>query len=170
MRCIHRAVLAPYVRKRGHNDWKPRVILEYNACKGEVDAMDKMVQEYSCCRNTKRCPLLLLMNMMDVAAVNAFVLVRPNIECRASCMQKNIQRCILMVLVEDQMLKNTRNEETSSRKKFRCALCIARGDKKNTQPNVIIFKNLFVHNTVFLQKHDIVSTCQNELFLTARLF
>ncbi|KRY93646.1 Zinc finger BED domain-containing protein 5 [Trichinella pseudospiralis] len=54
-------------------DWKPRVILEYNACKGEVDAMDKMVQEYSCCRNTKRCPLLLLMNMMDVAAVNAFV-------------------------------------------------------------------------------------------------
>ncbi|KRY79289.1 hypothetical protein T4A_8744 [Trichinella pseudospiralis] len=79
-------------------------------------------------------------------------LVRPNIECRASCMQKNIQRCILMVLVEDQMLKNTRNEETSSRKKFRCALCIARGDKKNTQPNVIIFKNLFVHNTVFLQK------------------
>ncbi|KRZ34318.1 hypothetical protein T4B_2739 [Trichinella pseudospiralis] len=57
-------------------------------------------------------------------------LVRPNIECRASCMQKNIQRCILMVLVEDQVLKNTRNEETSSRKKFRCALCIARGDKK----------------------------------------
>ncbi|KRZ16269.1 hypothetical protein T11_1881 [Trichinella zimbabwensis] len=90
---------------------KLRVILEYNACKGGVDAMDKMVWEYSCCRNTKRWPLLLFMNMLDVAAVNAFVvfvtkfpsfygnknyrkrlflkdlgmrLVRPNIECRTS--------------------------------------------------------------------------------------
>ncbi|KRZ19449.1 hypothetical protein T11_16230, partial [Trichinella zimbabwensis] len=138
-----------------------RVILEYNACKGGVDAMDKMVREYSCCRNTKRWPLLLFMNMLDVAAVNAFVvfvtkfssfygnknhrkrlflkdlgmrLVRPNIECRTSenfsGMQKNIQRCILMVLGEDHVLKNTRNEETSSRKRGRCALCIPRGDKK----------------------------------------
>ncbi|KRZ66940.1 PiggyBac transposable element-derived protein 4 [Trichinella papuae] len=173
------AMLASYVPKKGRNvillstqhmdddvgdedqDWKPHVILEYNACKGGVDAMDKMVREYSCCRNTKRWPLLLFMNMLDVAAVNAFVvfmtkfptfygnkshrkrlflkdlgmqLVRPSIERRASGnfsgLQKNIQRCILMVLKEEHVPKNTRNEETSSRKRGRCGLCVPRGDRK----------------------------------------
>ncbi|KRZ10407.1 hypothetical protein T11_986 [Trichinella zimbabwensis] len=59
------AMLPLYVPKKGRNvtllstqhmddcvdelqDWKLRVILEYNACKGGVDAMDKMVREYSC--------------------------------------------------------------------------------------------------------------------------
>ncbi|KRZ00263.1 hypothetical protein T11_16763 [Trichinella zimbabwensis] len=61
-------------------------------------------------------------------------LVRPKIECGAlgnfSGIQKNIQRCILMVLGEDHVLKNTRNEETSSRKRGRCGLCVPRGDRK----------------------------------------
>ncbi|KRZ66478.1 hypothetical protein T10_4923 [Trichinella papuae] len=136
-------------------DHKSHVILEYSACKGEVDAMDKMVRKYSCCRNTKRWPLLLFMNMLYAATVNALVifmtkfptfygnknqrrhlffkdfgmqLVRPFIECRASGnfsgIQKNIQRCILMVLGEENVLKKTRNEAASSIKTGHFGLCV----------------------------------------------
>jgi hypothetical protein len=54
--------------------FKPEVILEYNRTKGAVDTLDKMVKEYSCNRTTKRWPLVLFMNMVDIAAINAFIL------------------------------------------------------------------------------------------------
>ena len=56
------------------NDFKPKVIMDYNSTKGAVDTMDQMVREYSCARQTRRWPLAVFMNMLDVAAVNAYVL------------------------------------------------------------------------------------------------
>lgn len=54
--------------------YKPQVILDYNDQKGAVDTLDKMVKEYSCHRNTKRWPLVLFFNFIDIAGINAFVL------------------------------------------------------------------------------------------------
>jgi hypothetical protein len=53
---------------------KPEMINFYNATKGGVDCFDQMVRYYSCKRQNRRWPMILFMNMIDAAAVNAYVI------------------------------------------------------------------------------------------------
>lgn len=55
-------------------NYKPEIILHYNNTKGSVDTMDKMVNEYSVKRSTKRWPFVLFQNTIDIASLNSFVL------------------------------------------------------------------------------------------------
>ncbi|XP_067248688.1 piggyBac transposable element-derived protein 4-like [Chanodichthys erythropterus] len=57
-------------------DRKPEVILDYNRCKGGVDNLDKMVASYSCKRKTNRWPMVVFSTILDVSAINAFVVWR----------------------------------------------------------------------------------------------
>lgn len=83
--------LVSYVPKRGRSvillssmhkdaqisnreDKKPQIILDYNHAKGGVDTLDQMVGTYSTKRKTRRWPLVLFFNIMDVSAVNAFII------------------------------------------------------------------------------------------------
>ncbi|KAF2904215.1 hypothetical protein ILUMI_01963 [Ignelater luminosus] len=53
---------------------KPEIISHYNAIKGAVDTLDKIVAECSCNKQSRRFPVVLFMNLIDIAAVNAFIL------------------------------------------------------------------------------------------------
>ena len=53
---------------------KPEVILYYNSTKSGVDILDRMVRTYTCKRMTRRWPVALFYNMIDVSAVNAYIL------------------------------------------------------------------------------------------------
>jgi hypothetical protein len=53
---------------------KPNMILQYNRTKSGVDNADKLVRKYSCARRTSRWPLRLFMNMLDIGALNAFII------------------------------------------------------------------------------------------------
>ena len=53
---------------------KPLLILEYNRTKGGVDTVDKMIREYSCSRKTHRWPMRLFTNMLDLAALNSYII------------------------------------------------------------------------------------------------
>nr|XP_020444398.1 piggyBac transposable element-derived protein 4-like [Monopterus albus] len=57
-------------------DKKPRAILDYNRTKGGVDNLDKLLAAYSCRRMTKRWPVAMFHNILDVSAFNAFVIWR----------------------------------------------------------------------------------------------
>ena len=52
---------------------KPEVILTYNETKAGVDTMDQMTRTYSCKRKTRRWPLVVFYNMLDISAINAYV-------------------------------------------------------------------------------------------------
>ncbi|XP_070694391.1 piggyBac transposable element-derived protein 4-like [Pempheris klunzingeri] len=82
--------LVSYVPKRGKNvillstkhrapeidrgeKKKPKIILDYNSCKGGVDTMDTMIATYSCRRRTRRWPLALFFNMLDISGINAYI-------------------------------------------------------------------------------------------------
>lgn len=56
------------------NKFKPEIILSYNATKSGVDVLDKLIREYSCKRATRRWPLRLFLNFLDIACYNAFVI------------------------------------------------------------------------------------------------
>ena len=54
-------------------DKKPEVILYYNSTKGSVYTLERMVRTYTCKRMTRRWPVALFYNMIDVSAANAFI-------------------------------------------------------------------------------------------------
>lgn len=51
---------------------KPEVIQYYNRTKGGVDTVDQMVGTYTCKRRTRRWPMVLWYNMLDIATLNAY--------------------------------------------------------------------------------------------------
>lgn len=54
-------------------DKKPEIILHYNRTKGAVDTLDQMVRTYSCQRKSRRWPMVFFQNLIDIAALNAYV-------------------------------------------------------------------------------------------------
>ena len=56
------------------NASKPEIILDYNATKGAVDAFDRILASYSCQRGTKRRPLVVFYNLINISWSNAFVI------------------------------------------------------------------------------------------------
>lgn len=58
------------------DNWKkkPNTVTDYNSCKSGVDAMDQMVREYTVRSGTRRWPVAVFYNMVDIAALNAHVL------------------------------------------------------------------------------------------------
>lgn len=58
----------------GQEHQKPEMIMDYNATKGGVDNLDKLVGAYSCKRKTLRWPLVIFFDMLDISAYNAFVI------------------------------------------------------------------------------------------------
>ncbi|CAD7079676.1 unnamed protein product [Hermetia illucens] len=53
---------------------KPLIIEDYNASKGAVDTLDKLVACYSTKRKTKRWPVAVFCNIIDISCYNAFIL------------------------------------------------------------------------------------------------
>ena len=52
---------------------KPEVITYYNATKGGVETMDQMVRWFTTERKTRRWPMVIFYNMLDISALNAFI-------------------------------------------------------------------------------------------------
>ena len=55
---------------------RPEIIKFYNETKIGVDLVDQMIQTYTCKRQTRRWPLILFYNMLDIAAPNAYTVFR----------------------------------------------------------------------------------------------
>ena len=55
------------------SDQKPSIILFHNKTKGDVGTLDRMLRSYSIKRMTRRWPLVLFHNMIDVSTINAFM-------------------------------------------------------------------------------------------------
>ena len=56
------------------SDQKPSIILVYKKTKGDIDTLDGMVRLYSIKRMTRRWPLVLLYNKINVSAINALII------------------------------------------------------------------------------------------------
>lgn len=53
---------------------RPIIILHYNKTKGGVDNADKMTESYTCARATRRWPFKIFMDMIGMAALNAYII------------------------------------------------------------------------------------------------
>lgn len=57
-----------------HPEKKPLMILDYNATKGGVDTADQMLRLYTTKRMTRRWPMVVFYNMIDISALNSFII------------------------------------------------------------------------------------------------
>lgn len=139
---------------------KPYMILDYNETKGGVDNSDKLIREYSCSRKTVRWPFRLFMNVIDIAALNAYVLyieknpdwqknsksrrrlfllklgdelTRNNMENRA---RTPIQKSYVKLALQDCGIMTVANEpgnilqQVQTKKRGRCCFCPRKKDAK----------------------------------------
>mgnify|MGYP001310511046 CR=1 FL=1 len=65
---IHDSSIEQGERKR------PTIILHYNQTKGAVDNGDRTTQLYSCARTTRRWPLRMFFDLIDICAFNCYIL------------------------------------------------------------------------------------------------
>ena len=55
----------------GQDYQKTEIVMDYNATKGGVKNMDKLVIAYSCKRRTLHWPLVIFFDILDISAYNA---------------------------------------------------------------------------------------------------
>ena len=60
------------------NTNKPEIIQTYNATKGAVDTFDQMCQNMCANRKTKRWPMCIFYNMINMACINSYVIYSHN--------------------------------------------------------------------------------------------
>jgi hypothetical protein len=119
---------------------KPEMILEYNATKGGVDTADKMLRTYSTKRMTRRWPVAVFSNMLDISALDAYIVwILLNPEWKENRSHK--RRLFLHKLGKE--LAGTQKEtapaedsqpemvaDEPQKKRGRCSLCPRADDKK----------------------------------------
>ena len=79
---------------------KPQVILYYNSTKSGVDILDRMVRTNTSKRMTRRWPVALFYHMLDVSAVNAYVVWQQLQGENSSCFSKKKRRKFLIQLAK----------------------------------------------------------------------
>jgi hypothetical protein len=82
------------------HDFKPEIIMDYNKTKSAVDTLDKLVREYRCFRTSRRWPLALFFDLIDIAGHNAFCAWSAH-EPDYNVGKSHRRRLFLMQLAED---------------------------------------------------------------------
>lgn len=57
---------------------KPEMITDYNRTKGGVDSVDQLCSSYNVARSTRRWPMTVFYGLLNVAALNAYIVYRSN--------------------------------------------------------------------------------------------
>ena len=138
---------------------KPEVILYYNSTKSGVDILDRMVRTYTSTRMTRRWPVALFYNMLDVSAVNVYVVWHQLQGGNSSCFSKKKRRKFLIQLAKglagmlptyinhaalpQNKRKGAKTEDQQPKpNKARCHLCDRSKDRKCKQICIACKKNV----------------------------
>ena len=122
---------------------KPEIIQYYNSTKGGVDTMDQMVRYYSTKRMTRRWPMVVFFNMIDISAMNAIIIwikLQTSLQCK-----KGVRRALLITLakslagvtannnppLQKPVSSNSSLASENTNKRKRCYLCPSKKDRKS---------------------------------------
>ena len=83
---------------------QPEINMHYNKTKGAVDTGDHMTREYSCVRARIRWPLRIFMEIIDMAALNAYIIFRTRYPDASR--KRSYRRVFLQTLAQEIALPN----------------------------------------------------------------
>lgn len=84
---------------------KPEIIEFYNKTKCGVDIMDEMVGTYRCKRKVNRWPVAVFCNMLDISALNAYIIyieLNPN----WNYTKKNLRRRLFLIEIGNSLVRS----------------------------------------------------------------
>uniref|UniRef100_A0A665ULX8 PiggyBac transposable element-derived protein domain-containing protein n=1 Tax=Echeneis naucrates TaxID=173247 RepID=A0A665ULX8_ECHNA len=116
------------------SDKKPTIIFDYNKNKGGVDNLDKLTATYTCQRMTRRWPMVVFYNILDVSTCNAFVLWT-HIHQGWNSTKKAKQRIPASTPTRTATATATTPLRPPDSKRKRCQVCPSRKDRKTNVNN-----------------------------------
>lgn len=80
---------------------KPEIIMDYNATKAGIDAVDKMCETYNVARGTNRWPMVVFYSIMNVTGINSYIIYyymsktipTKKLTAGCSCINAHLRRC-----------------------------------------------------------------------------
>lgn len=78
---------------------RPEIILQYIATKGGIDQVDRLKTMYSVGRISRRWPLTLFFGLMNIGAINSYILYRKNTAAQVT--RKNYLKTLAMTLCKE---------------------------------------------------------------------
>lgn len=125
-----------------HENGKPEIIMVYNATKGAVDTFDQMCGHMNCNRKTQRWPLCIFYNMMNIAAVNSYVIYVHNVIRWSGGTAKPMSRQQFMFELHSELTKpwqeiriNQRNMSRALKRTIQTVLTGQRNIPEPAQPD-----------------------------------
>jgi hypothetical protein len=89
------------------DDKKPEIITFYNSTKGGVDVVDMMVGNYNVSRNSRRWPLTLFFDLLNISCVNSYVLYAHNPKNKLK--RRKFIKNLSLVLLEETQKRRVQN-------------------------------------------------------------
>ncbi|KRZ12632.1 PiggyBac transposable element-derived protein 4 [Trichinella zimbabwensis] len=166
---------------------KPEMILDYNATKGGVDNMDKMLAPYTCQRMTARWPLVIFYSIIDVSANNGYLLwthCNPDKTYRRRLYLEELGKALVapqilrrkwlpQALMSAHLVQKVQSEEqgtskstvqaASNKKRSRCQLCNA----TDRQPAVALCKESYDTGQFDSKRDQFLNMTEGRTWLSA---
>ncbi|XP_047534335.1 piggyBac transposable element-derived protein 1-like [Vanessa atalanta] len=102
---------------------KPEIILYYNKTKSGVDNMDKLLAEYTVKRRTNRWPLALFYNIIDIAALAAYIIyMEHNPQLTSSDRRRKFLKSLSLQLCSKNIEERSKNCIVTSKLHVRSAM------------------------------------------------
>lgn len=141
---------------------KPAVIKTYNETKAGVDKADQMARNYSVKRKTRRWPMAVFSNMVDISALNAFIIYLQLFPNELGTKSSKRRRFLMKLGMElggvitdetDVEVQAGPSTQMKSQKKKRCFVCPAKKDRKTKTVCEKCLKNI-------CKEHSAVVCCR----------
>lgn len=81
---------------------KPEIITMYNKTKIGVDRLDQLCQKYDTARNTRRWPMIIFYDILNIAAINAMCIYKAN-NCNQNVKRSDFIEEIAWELIKPQI-------------------------------------------------------------------
>ena len=110
---------------------KLEVVTYYNATKGGVDIMDQIVRCFTTKRKTRRWPIVIFYNILDISALNALIVYMSyNKENYTAKRGNGLRRSLLISLAkelaglqDENAIQIPASSPANTRKRKRCSMC-----------------------------------------------
>jgi hypothetical protein len=138
-----------------HEKKKPEIVEFYNKTKGGVDVADQMIECYSTKFATRRWPVVVFCNIVDMCALNAYTLHKALFPSASAASRREFLKTVGKTLCKpcrdarappnvelDEARRLAENEASQPpTKRARCHVCPRHRDKKTSQACSSCFKN-----------------------------
>uniref|UniRef100_A0A1Y1K4Z8 PiggyBac transposable element-derived protein domain-containing protein n=1 Tax=Photinus pyralis TaxID=7054 RepID=A0A1Y1K4Z8_PHOPY len=111
---------------------KPMMIVDYNNSKYGVDVVDQMCGSYNVSRSTRRWPLTIFYDIMNIGGINAMVLYHLN-HSEEKIIRKDFLRTLAMSMIKPQIRRRLQIDSIPKQLKVKCSFIL--GDEEPSNSN-----------------------------------